>query len=52
MLISTIILILILRKLRRNSTNWKKINLTLLPIGESYSKKINTIKLRKNIIEY
>jgi hypothetical protein len=52
MLTNIITLVLILKKLRKNSTNWRKINLTLLLIEECYSKETNTIKLKKNTIGY
>jgi hypothetical protein len=52
MLINIITLVLTLKKLSKNSTNWKRIDLTLLPKEECYNKEISTIKLKKNIMGY
>jgi hypothetical protein len=52
MLINIITLVLILKKLRKNFTNWRKIDLTLLLIEKYYNKETNTIRLKKNTIGY
>jgi hypothetical protein len=50
--VSTTTLALILRRLRKNSTNWKKTDLTSPLEEEYYNKEINTIRLKKNTIGY